>query len=191
MKTGLALALSLATVLAVSGCVEVSSDDTSAPVAEEAPTGDSGSNESADSDESSQEQPAATSDRAGVGQTLTISGVDVTVNSVETSTVDALSSSPDEEIYLIIDVTVVNNSSDDLALSSLLSFSLRGSDAYDYSVAIFVDTKGSLDTSVATGDQVRGQIAFDVPNLDHYDFSVQPTFFGDTGVFRILATDIP
>lgn len=191
MKTRLALALSLATVLAVSGCVDVSSDGMSTPVAEEATTADTGSSESTDSNDSSAEQPAATNGRAGVGQTLTISDVDVTVNSVETSTVDALSSSPDEDIYLIIDVTLVNNSSDDLALSSLLSFSLRGSDAYDYSVAIFVDTKGSLDTSVASGDQVRGQIAFDVPNLDHYDFSVQPTLFGDKGIFRILASDIP
>jgi len=188
MTIRLAVALSVVSVLAVTGCVGVSSPEPAAPVVEEGSAGDA---DTGDNSEAGSEQPAASGDRASVGQTLTISGVDVTVNSVESSTVDSLSSSPSEDIYLIVDMTLVNNSSDEVALSSLLSFSLRGSDAYEYSVAIFVDTKGSLDTSVAPGDQVRGQIAFDVPNLDYYDLSVQPSLFGDKGVFRIVASDIP
>lgn len=187
MKARLATVFSLAGVIAIAGCVSVSDTEPSAPAAQDVSSSDSAES---GSDETSSESSSGSNDRAALGQTLTISGVDVTVNSAESTTVDALSSSPDEDLFLILDVSLVNNSADEIALSSLISFSLRGSDAYEYRVAIFVDTKGSLDATVAPGDQIRGQIAFDVPNLDYYDFSVQPAIFGDQGVFRIQATDI-
>lgn len=187
MKFSSVLAVSLTAFLGLAGCVS-----TAGPAPEPSPMDDSSSIEAPAVDGESAEagEPASASDRAGLGQTLNIGGVDITVNSAETTDVDGLSSAPDEEVFLILDVTVANNSSDEIALSSLISFSLRGSDAYEYSVAIFVDTRGSLDTSVAPGDQLRGQIAYDVPSLDYYDFSVRPDLFGDTGVFRIQAGDI-
>lgn len=187
MKIRLAFSLTMAGLLGLTGCVSVSDSSPSAPPAQEQSTTESNDQTT---NESGSVQGSSASDRPGIGQMQTISGVDVTVNSAETTVIDGLSSSPNEDIYLVLDVTLQNNSSDEIALSSLLSFSLRGSDSYNYSVAIFVDTKGSLDTSVAPGDQVRGQIAYDVPSLDYYDFSVQPSLFGDTGVFRITDADI-
>ena len=187
MKVRLSTAFLLTGIIAITGCVSVSDTEPTAPAAQNVTPADSAE---LGADESSSETVIGGDNRASLGQTLTINGVDVTVNSAESKTVDALSSSPDEDLFLILDVSLVNNSQDEIALSSLISFSLRGSDAYEYSVAIFVDTKGSLDATVSPGDQLRGQIAYDVPNLDYYDFSVQPSIFGDRGVFRIAAEDI-
>ena len=125
-----------------------------------------------------------------MGDTITISNVDFTLNSAEASTEGQLSTSPDEDIFLILDLTVVNNSSDEIALSSIMSFSLKGSDSYEYDLALFVDTKGSLDTTVAPGSTVRGQIAFDVPELESYEFSVTPGLLSDNGYFKVMAGDI-
>lgn len=188
----LGVALAAALLLGVSGCIVVDS-------AEE--TGQATSSSSSDSDTSSQEatqdsgeaeaavEPAG-SGMAGMGDTVTISNVDFTLNSAEASTEGQLSTSPDEDIFLILDLTVVNNSSDEIALSSIMSFSLKGSDSYEYDLALFVDTKGSLDTTVAPGSTVRGQIAFDVPELDSYEFSVTPGLLSDNGYFKVMAGDI-
>jgi hypothetical protein len=187
----LGVALAAALLLAVSGCIVVDSPEE---------TGQTTSSSSLDSDTSSQEATEdsgeaeaavepADSGMAGMGDTITISNVDFTLNSAEASTEGQLSTSPDEDIFLILDLTVVNNSSDEIALSSIMSFSLKGSDSYEYDLALFVDTKGSLDTTVAPGSTVRGQIAFDVPELDSYEFSVTPGLLSDNGYFKVIAGD--
>lgn len=188
----LGVALAAALLLGVSGCIVVESADE---------TGQAISSSPSDSDTSSQEAPqdsgeaegaveAASSGAAGMGDTITISNVDFTLNSAEASTEGQLSTSPDEDVFLILDLTVVNNSSDEIALSSIMSFSLKGSDSYEYDLALFADTKGSLDTTVAPGSTVRGQIAFDVPELDSYEFSVTPGLLSDNGYFKVMAGDI-
>ena len=187
-------ALATLLLLGLSGCVVVDSSDESGATP-------SASSSSSDSDTSSEEatqdsgEPEAvvepaTSGMAGMGDTITISNVDFTLNSAEASTEGQLSTSPDEDIFLILDLTVVNNSSDEIALSSIMSFSLKGSDSYEYDLELFVETKGSLDTTVAPGSTVRGQIAFDVPELDSYEFAVTPGLLADNGYFKVMASDI-
>ena len=194
--SGVSVSFALATLLllGLSGCVVVDSSDESGATP-------SASSSSSDSDTSSEEatqdsgepeavvEPAS-SGMAGMGDTITISNVDFTLNSAEASTEGQLSTSPDEDIFLILDLTVVNNSSDEIALSSIMSFSLKGSDSYEYDLELFVETKGSLDTTVAPGSTVRGQIAFDVPELDSYEFSVTPGLLSDNGYFKVMASDI-
>lgn len=187
-------ALATLLLLGLSGCVVVDSSDESGATP-------SASSSSSDSDTSSEEatqdsgepeavvEPAS-SGMAGMGDTITISNVDFTLNSAGASTEGQLSTSPDEDIFLILDLTVVNNSSDEIALSSIMSFSLKGSDSYEYDLELFVETKGSLDTTVAPGSTVRGQIAFDVPELDSYEFSVTPGLLSDNGYFKVMASDI-
>ena len=187
-------ALATLLLLGLSGCVVVDSSDESGATP-------SASSSSSDSDTSSEEatqdsgepeadvEPAS-SGMAGMGDTITISNVDFTLNSAEASTEGQLSTSPDEDIFLILDLTVVNNSSDEIALSSIMSFSLKGSDSYEYDLSLFVETKGSMDTTVAPGSTVRGQIAFDVPELDSYEFSVTPGLLSDNGYFKVMASDI-
>lgn len=177
-----------ASILLVSGCVVVADEG----------SGETGASqeEVASSEETSTEESAATeevevaSSSYGVGDTIDFGGIQYTLNSVTTVLEDAISSPPTEDVYLVLDVTITNNTSEEFSSSSLISFELKGSDAYTYDLAIFVDTKGSLDVSVPAGDVARGEIAFDVPNLDSYRLSVTPDFLTDSGVFEILSSDI-
>ena len=189
-KVVLGTVLASAFLLGISGCIVVENPDGTGALSSSPDIGASSQEATQDSGEPEAANKPASSDVAGVGDTITISNVDFTLNSAEASTEGQLATSPDEDMFLILDLTVVNNSSDEIALSSILSFSLKGSDSYEYDVALFVETKGSLDTTVAPGSTVRGQIAFDVPELDSYEFSVTPGLLSDNGYFRVTAGEI-
>ena len=189
-KVVLGTVLASAFLLGISGCIVVENPDGTGALSSSPDIGASSQEATQDSGEPEAANKPASSDVAGMGDTITISNVDFTLNSAEASTEGQLATSPDEDMFLILDLTVVNNSSDEIALSSLLSFSLKGSDSYEYDLALFVETKGSLDTTVAPGSTVRGQIAFDVPELDSYEFSVTPGLLSDNGYFRVTAGEI-
>jgi len=189
-KVVLGTVLASAFLLGISGCIVVENPDGTGALSSSPDIGASSQEATQDSGEPEAANKPASSDVAGVGDTITISNVDFTLNSAEASTEGQLATSPDEDMFLILDLTVVNNSSDEIALSSILSFSLKGSDSYEYDLAFFVETKGSLDTTVAPGSTVRGQIAFDVPELDSYEFSVTPGLLSDNGYFRVTAGEI-
>jgi len=189
-KVVLGTVLASAFLLGISGCIVVENPDGTGALSSSPDIGASSQEATQDSGEPEAANKPASSDVAGMGDTITISNVDFTLNSAEASTEGQLATSPDEDMFLILDLTVVNNSSDEIALSSILSFSLKGSDSYEYDLAFFVETKGSLDTTVAPGSTVRGQIAFDVPELDSYEFSVTPGLLSDNGYFRVTAGEI-
>jgi len=189
-KVVLGTVLASAFLLGISGCIVVENPDGTGALSSSPDIGASSQEATQDSGEPEAANKPASSDVAGMGDTITISNVDFTLNSAEASTEGQLATSPDEDMFLILDLTVVNNSSDEIALSSILSFSLKGSDSYEYDLALFVETKGSLDTTVAPGSTVRGQIAFDVPELDSYEFSVTPGLLSDNGYFRVTAGEI-
>lgn len=183
-----ALSAAAASILLMSGCVVVADEDSGETGAsqQEVTTAE----ETATEESTASEEVEVASSSYGVGDTIDFGGIQYTLNSVTTVLEDAISSPPSEDVYLVLDVTITNNTSEEFSSSSLISFDLKGSDAYTYDLAIFVDTKGSLDVSVPAGDVARGEIAFDVPNLDSYRLSVTPDFLSDSGVFEILSSDI-
>jgi hypothetical protein len=136
------------------------------------------------SSESSDAAEPSTS--AGVGDTVTQGGVSMTINSVRTTTDGAFGADPEEEIYLVIDATIENNTDDSLNLSELLSYELRGSDSYGYDVDIFVDKKGDLGGEVRPESKLRGEIAYDVPVLDFYEFIFEPSFFSGEPITFVI-----
>lgn len=182
------LSAAAASILLMSGCVVVADEDSGETGAsqQEVTTAE----ETATEESTASEEVEVASSSYGVGDTIDFGGIQYTLNSVTTVLEDAISSPPSEDVYLVLDVTITNNTSEEFSSSSLISFDLKGSDAYTYDLAIFVDTKGSLDVSVPAGDVARGEIAFDVPNLDSYRLSVTPDFLSDSGVFEILSSDI-
>lgn len=182
------LSAAAASILLMSGCVVVADEDSGETGAsqQEVTTAE----ETATEESTASEEVEVASSSYGVGDTIDFGGIQYTLNSVTTVLEDAISSPPSEDVYLVLDVTITNNTSEEFSSSSLISFDLKGSDAYTYDLAIFVDTKGSMDVSVPAGDVARGEIAFDVPNLDSYRLSVTPDFLSDSGVFEILSSDI-
>lgn len=177
------IAVAAVSVLFVSGCVAATDGDIQ----------DTGSSQqeptSAEESMEAGEIEVAPSSY-GVGDTIDFGGIQYTLNSVTTVLEDSISSPPSEDVYLILDLTISNNTAEEFNSSSLISFDIKGSDAYTYDLAIFVDTKGSLDVAVPAADVARGQIAFDVPLLDSYRLSVTPDFLSDSGVFEIMSSDI-
>jgi hypothetical protein len=58
-------------------------------------------------------------------------------------------------------------------------------------VDIFTDTKGSLGGEVMSGSKLGGEIAYDVPVLDYYEFFFEPSFFsGEPITFVINGEDL-
>lgn len=86
---------------------------------------------------------------------------------------------PSEGKFLIFNFTFKNISNETLALSSASNFELQGSDLYMYSTAFLADTKGGLDSEIAPGNSLRGEIAFDVPNLPSYELRFRNGIFDD------------
>ena len=111
-----------------------------------------------------------------ISETLSGESSEITLNSVSF----AESSQYFESEYgqfIVLNLTIQNTSEDSLSLSSLGSFELQGSDLYIYSQAFGVDTRGSLDSTLAPGASVRGEIAFDVPELDSFELRYTDNFF--------------
>lgn len=151
---------------------------------------DAPSAESAAETEAASESAGGSSSAASVGETVSVGDFEITVNSVETLSSGSLTD-PENDFFLLIDATVANNSDEDESISSLLSFDLRGSDGFSYDIDIFAPEKGSLDGDVRAGGILRGQIAFDVEDLDYYDFTFEPSLFGnDQATFRINNSDL-
>ncbi len=86
----------------------------------------------------------------------------ITINSVKTSQGDDISQPKSGDTFLIVDVTAKNVSSTEQNLSSLLSFTLKDSTGQKYDETI-VSGATPPDGKVAAGDQMRGQLAYEVP----------------------------
>lgn len=125
----------------------------------------------------------------GVGDTAEGPGFTITLNSVRSSEEDSFSG-PDNDFYLILDMTIENTSDEEASVSSLASFDLKGSDLYQYSVGYFADVKGDLDGSIPAGSKLRGEVAFDVPALSFYEFTYKHDFFGSSVTFLIDESDL-
>ena len=88
----------------------------------------------------------------------------VTVNSVKTSQGDGFSTPDAGDIYVIVDVTVKNISSQQQAISSLLNFTYKAADGTQGKTAILTTgVSPAPDGNVAAGDLVKGDLAYEVP----------------------------
>jgi len=104
----------------------------------------------------------AVSDEAGIGDTIEVEkGLFMTVNDIRANSGGFWK--PDG-VYLIIDCTYENRSKDEKHISTLLNLTVKDADGYRYDPAILAETKGSLNVTLASGDKVRGEVAFDVPD---------------------------
>jgi hypothetical protein len=139
----------------------------------------------------SEQEASESSAQFGVGDTIDGDGYRITLNSAEKITSDSFGGSPDNDFFLLLDVTIENLGDEEVNVSSVLSLTLRGSDSYDYDQSIFVDTKGSLDASVRAGGTLRGQVAYDVPSLNFYEFSYSHNAFtGGSVTFVVNDADL-
>ena len=155
-------------------------------------SGDTISGASSEMTDSNTEQSSGeTPGSANVGDTrLDSSGVAVTLLSVESKKSSSLGTGPDNDFFMLAEFELDNQSEEEVAISSLLSFTLTGESGRGYDISIFVDLDGNLDGSIQPGRKMLGEIAFDASKEDLYYLMVKPSLFSDGVEFEILGSDI-
>lgn len=131
-------------------------------------------------------QEAQTETTYGVGDTAESDGVEVTLVSAEENTGADYITPADGSVFVALEFEIVNNSQQDISVSSLASF-----EAYcdDYSVsqsltgATLYDDKGTLDGSVAAGKRLSGAIVYEVPaDWQQLEVAFAPSVWVDRSV---------
>lgn len=117
----------------------------------------------------SQKQP----DKMRIGDTVDFNGVEVTLNGVRTDKKGGTFLTPDNDQYVIANVTVKNNTDEEVNVSSIANFSLFDDASYEYNITITEDMKGNLDGKILPGRSMRGEVAFDVPFSAKYELVYQ------------------
>jgi hypothetical protein len=98
---------------------------------------------------------------------------------------------PDNDYFLIIDLTLENIGDDEISVSSLIQFDLKMPNGEKANQEYMLDAiKSSLDGSIMSNDLLKGQIAFDVTDEDYYYFYYQDSILDDNIKFVINRSDI-
>lgn len=108
-----------------------------------------------------EEEPVRT--EFSVGEHIMIGDVVMTVNGIRDSMGSEYFAPEEGNVYKIVNLTINNIGDDFYYLSSLLGFSLQDTELYSYGVAIFADTKGKMDGLIAPGNNMVGEVAFEIP----------------------------
>jgi hypothetical protein len=182
-KVGLVCLALLAGLLSgCSGDVRIENpgaSDKDQPQAQETPTEDTTTSET-----------ASTVSTGGIGDTLEGSLTRITLNSVSFAKPSQFLE-PEYGNYIVLNFTLENYSDESVNVSSFASFELQGSDLYVYASAFGVETRGSLDSTIAPGSSLRGEIAFDVPNVESFDLKYKENMFSEsTTVFQFRFSEI-
>lgn len=103
----------------------------------------------------------------------------VTVNSVTTSAGDDIFKPKTGNTFVVVDVTIKNTSSQEQEVSSLLQFGLKDATGQQYNETI--TSQGTPpDGKLEAGDQLKGQITYEVPQSQHdFTFSFVPDILSD------------
>ena len=87
------------------------------------------------------------------------------------------------DVYLEIDVSVVNQTGQSQTFSSLLNFTLKDSTGQKYDQAFVSDAPSSPDGTVPNGGKLRGTVVYEVPPTMHtFEFDVAPDSLNSSDV---------
>ena len=160
------------TMLLIGAC----SNDQAAPPAEQPPAvsggGDSGNAPGSAEDPSAkpQEDQTATPDGGKelsvgetgvVGDTIDYYGIVITLNGLRESEGDDYKKPQDGNMFKVVDLTVKNNGTEQVVISSALSFALTDDQEVQYTPAISSDVQ-TLDGTIAPGEELKGEISYEV-----------------------------
>lgn len=150
------------------------------------------SNAPAPTTQANQNQPTQAAQPAGghrVGEPVTLSGWTVTVNSVKRNSGDGQFNIPKAgNVYLFIDVAVVNNTGQPQTVSSLMQFSLKDATGQSYNEALDSAAPNAPNGTIADGSKVRGTLVYEVPKSTNvWELDFQPDFSTDQAVWSLTA----
>lgn len=98
---------------------------------------------------------------------------------------------PDNDIFIVIDLTIENTGDDDLSISSMMSFELKDKNGNKGIYALLTNSiKSQLDGKVMKNDKLTGQIGYDVKSADIYNFYFKNSLLDNSIKFIINPSDI-
>lgn len=128
----------------------------------------------------------------GIGEAAEYRDIIVTLNSVTESNGNGVFKPEDGKVFLLCEFTIENNSSSDLAVSSMLSFEAY---ADDYSASMNLSAtvssdKNQLDGSVASGKKMNGVIGYEVLNdWSNFEIRFQPNVWSSKSFIFSVSKD--
>jgi len=136
--------------------------------------------ESSEVEELNNAQNGTVADRlSGVirmGESTEVQGLIITINSSRIGEPAMFLNPSDGNIY-VLDITFDNTTDKPVTISSLLQMSIVDNAGYSYDIALYTDTKGSLDGEVSPGRKLRGEVAFEIPSdVESIEFVYDPIF---------------
>lgn len=124
-----------------------------------------------------------------IGETVNFDGLKITLNSVKADKGSEFEE-PEEDKFLIADMKVKNTTDDSQSVSSMLNVTLKDADDYKYDTTIYTGVKSQLDGEIASGDKMRGQIAFDVPKSKKYQLIFGDPFTSGQAIWKFKSGEI-
>jgi len=125
-----------------------------------------------------------------VGDQIQIGDLILTVNKVDYPTGDEFNKPEPGKKFVVIDLTLINQGSKAVQISSLLQMSLKDATGQVYEVDLSASVAGNgsaPDGEIAPGEKVRGQVGFQVPeDAQELMFVFDADVFGHGKVFVAL-----
>lgn len=115
-----------------------------------------------------------------VGDVVTIDGWQVTVLGVKTSLGGQFDTLQPGNVYLEIDVALVNQTDQTQLFASLAAFTLKDGTGQTYQQTFVSEAPAPPDGRVIAGGKLRGTVTYQVPsNNQTFEFDVTPNVYGE------------
>ena len=166
--TGVAIILFLFLVAQEDGC---SSDDGSegdtgqTPAAAVTEAADDGATEPTEAPPEPTEAPERDDLNLTLGETAKVGDAEVTAHSFRLDSGGEFFAPDPGNVWIVVDATIVNTGDDEYNFSSLLQLVLRDTEGREYDVTFGPDIISQLDGTILAADNLRGEVAFEVPEI--------------------------
>lgn len=125
-----------------------------------------------------------------VGESATIDGVKVTLNSVRIEKGGEFDT-PQKGQFLVVNLTAENTTKEEQNVSSMANVELLDKDGYKYTTTILTEgTQGQFDGAIPASGKLRGEIPFDVPTSDSFELHYSIPFKSGKAIWKIAASDL-
>lgn len=125
------------------------------------------SEEQQNTDTETQENESGGETKFGVGETAEMNDIQVTMLGYEESSGSEYNVPAEGNTFVLINFEIVNNSDEELSVSSMMSFEAYADDyAASYSLNALLEKEGAgqLDGTIAPGKKMNGVIGYEVPS---------------------------
>lgn len=116
--------------------------------------------------EASQTETTSEKTSFSVGEIAEMNNIQVTLLNYEESTGSEYNKPSDGKVFVLAEFEIANNSDEELAISSVMSFEAYADDyALDFSVGALLEKgdKNQLDGTIAPGKKMNGIVGYEVP----------------------------